>query len=195
MYNEFFPMKDELTDSQANAVLKALDDALDNGPWEESNFLRVIGKNLREIRDNLTAHMNKNAVRNAEQIQAMKELRAGQKEVFIALYSSEGNQVQSWERIIANLQRQMISRPIYAQEGDVLFLIKSKENKLNEAYVAIVVDEEDILTLSPDKTPRDKFGKPLLSLKDRSLNLDNISRFVHLSGTYQYTKGRLIKNT
>ncbi|MDP1602311.1 MAG: Dot/Icm secretion system protein IcmQ [Legionella sp.] len=187
-------MKDELTESQVNAVLKALDDALDQGPWEESNFLRVIGKNLREIRDDLTSHINKNVARGTEQKEKkMAVLQSGQQEVFIALYSSEGNQLQSWERIIANLQRQMISRPIYAQESDVQFLIKSKENKLNEAYVVIVVNEEDILTVSSDKIPRDKFGKPLMSLKDRSLNLNNITRFVHLSGAYDYTKGRLIK--
>ena len=44
-------MKDELSEQQTDAILKALDDAIEHGPWDKSNFLRVIGKNLREIRD------------------------------------------------------------------------------------------------------------------------------------------------
>jgi intracellular multiplication protein IcmQ len=71
--------------------------------------------------------------------------------------------------------------------------IKSKQNRFNEAYVAIYVNQTDILTVDSDKIPLDKFGKPLLSLKNRSLCLDNITRFVHLSGVYHYRKGRLVK--
>ena len=49
--------------------------------------------------------------------------------------------------------------------------------------------------MSADKTPVDKLGKPLLTLKDKSLSLDNINRFVHITGTYQYGQGRLVKNS
>ena len=190
-------MKDQLTESQANEVIKAIDDAIEKGPWDESNFLRVIGKNLHSIRQNLVDKMishSKNPQHSSQQNNALAN-QSQMMEVFIALYSSEGNQLQSWERIIQNLQRQMVSRPIYANEDSVKFLIKSKENKANEAYVSIFINKEDILTLSDEKTPRDKFGKPLLSLKDRSLNLANIHSFVHLSGSYSYVKGRLIKKT
>ena len=190
-------MKDNLTETQTDNILKALDDALAKGPWDESSFLRVIGKNLREIRDNLAKQM---AQSNADLLSGNSKntnrasLKNGHREVFIAVYSSDGNHLQSWERIIANLQRQMISRPIYADEENVKYLIKSKENKMNEAYVAISINEADILTLSADKTPMDKFGKPLMSLKDRSLILENINRFVHVTGTYNYLKGRLVKS-
>lgn len=190
-------MKDQLTQQQTDAILKALDEAINNGPWEESNFLRVIGKNLREIRDNFASQVGgdeqeKNAI--DANLANKAALRSGQQEVFIALYSSEGSNLQSWERIMTNLPRHVVSRPIYAQEDDVRFLIKSKENKMNEAYVAIFINQGDILALSADKIPLDRFGKPLITLKDRAINLDNISRFVHLSGVYSYSKGRLIKN-
>lgn len=189
-------MNDRLTESQTSAILKALDDALANGPWDESNFLRVIGKNIQEIRDNLISEIEKNSEgstrfgskQNSRQIE-----RSGQREVFIALYSSDGAQIPSWERILTNLPRQIISRPIYADEEHVKYLIKSKENKVNEAYVVIFINESDILTVSSDKIPLDKFGKQLMSIKDRALNMDNIVRFVHISGTYTYSKGHLIK--
>ncbi|CEK11411.1 Dot/Icm secretion system protein IcmQ [Legionella hackeliae] len=190
-------MKDKLTSEQAQAILQALDDTIEKGPWEESNFLRVIGKNLREIRQNFA-----NSIGNATEApkskvsgSAERSALSGQQEVFIGLYSTEGNNIQAWERILANLPRQMISRPIYINEQDVKNLIKSKENKINEAYVAAYINQSDILQVAPDKAPMDRFGRPLLALKDRSLSLDNVLRFVHLSGVYRYTKGRLVKNS
>ncbi|RMX05575.1 Dot/Icm secretion system protein IcmQ [Legionella jordanis] len=191
-------MKDRLTEEQTQAILQALDEAIAKGPWEESNFLRVIGKNLREIRQNFANQLglsNQHEVQSKNADAQNQKERTGQQEVYISLYSMDGNTLQTWERILANLPRQMISRPIYENEQDVINHIKSKTNRVNEAYVAAYVSKSDILEVAADKISRDKFGRPLLSLKDRSLNLDNITRFVHMSGTYHYTKGRLIKNT
>ncbi|MBA2657023.1 MAG: Dot/Icm secretion system protein IcmQ [Tatlockia sp.] len=191
-------MKNELTKQQSKAILEALDEAIETGAWDESNFLRALGKNLKGIRDNFAKQLNA----KDDLAQSINELaattlsmkRESQQEVFIALYSSEGHNIQTWERILANLPRQIISRPIYANEEDLIFSIKSKENKNNEAYVAVYISQADILKLHQDKIPFDKFGKPLLSLKDRTVNLDNVTRFVHISGTYSFAKGRLIKN-
>nr|3FXD_A Chain A, Protein IcmQ [Legionella pneumophila str. Corby]3FXD_C Chain C, Protein IcmQ [Legionella pneumophila str. Corby] len=44
-------MKDQLSDEQKETILKALNDAIEKGPWDKSNFLRVIGKKLIAIRD------------------------------------------------------------------------------------------------------------------------------------------------
>ncbi|MFA5959482.1 MAG: Dot/Icm secretion system protein IcmQ [Tatlockia sp.] len=189
-------MKDELTENQTDAILKALDEAIETGPWDESNFLRVIGKNLRTIRDNFANHL-KNAqsetIRRGTTFIPAPARHEGQREIFISLYSSDGNNMQSWERILANLPRQIVSRPIYSNEEAVQYLIKSKENKMNEAYVCAYVNEEDVLLMAEDKIPIDKFGKPLLNIKDRSLKLEHITRFVHLSQEYSYVRGRLIK--
>jgi len=190
-------MKDELSDQQTDAILKALDEALNKGPWEESNFLKVIGKNLREIREGFASQLNATAHEKSKITAHLANriaLRSGQQEIFVALYSSDGTNIQSWERIIMNLPRQMISRPIYADEEDIKALIRTKENKINEAYVSMYISQSDILPLQSDKIPVDKLGKPLLTLKDKSLSLDNINSFVHQSGTYKYSQGRLVKN-
>ncbi|KTD55415.1 Dot/Icm secretion system protein IcmQ [Legionella quateirensis] len=189
-------MKDRLSDEQNEAVLKALNDAIEKGPWDKSNFLKVVGKNLIEIRDGF---INQLGASSRAQLKAESHLanrialRSGQQEIFISLYSADGTTIQSWEKIIANLPKQMISRPIYADEADVKALLKTKENKQNEAYVAIYINQSDILQLSSDKAPVDKLGKMLLTLKDKTLNLENISRFVHISGVYKYERNRLIK--
>ena len=73
--------------------------------------------------------------------------------------------------------------------------IKTKENKVNEAYVSMYINQSDILEMSVDKAHVDKLGKPLLSFKNKSLSLENINNFVHLSDTYQFYHGRLEKKT
>ncbi|KTD75540.1 Dot/Icm secretion system protein IcmQ [Legionella waltersii] len=189
-------MNDDLSDEKAEAILKALNDAIEKGPWEKSNFLKVIGKNLVEVRDRFVSRIgsiNQAKLQGDSNLANRVALRAGQQEIFISLYSSDGSNIQSWERIVANLPNQIISRPIYPDEEGVKDIIKTKDNKLNEAYVAIYINQLDILALHPDKAPADKLGKPLLSLKDKSINLENISRFVHVSGVYRYAGGRLIK--
>lgn len=127
-------MKEDYAEEHNEAILKALDYAIQNGPWDKSNFLRSIGNRLIGIRDNFA---KKISARSQAQIRADTHLanrlalRSGQQEVFVSLYSSDGSNLQSWERIIANLPRQMISRPIYANEEQVQALIKSKEkNKM-----------------------------------------------------------------
>lgn len=191
-------MKDRLSDEQNDAILNALNDAIEKGPWEQSSFLKVIGKNLVEIRDDFLTQLGastKAQLRAESNLANRLALRSGQQEVYISLYSADGNNLQTWERIVANLPRQMISRPIYAREEDIRSLLKTKENKKNEAYVAIFINQGDILPLAPDKASVDKLGTVLLALKDKTLNLDNISRFVHFTGTYHYVQGRLTKIT
>ncbi|QRN03144.1 Dot/Icm secretion system protein IcmQ [Legionella sp. MW5194] len=189
-------MRDDDVQKQIDILIKTLNEAIDNGPWEDSNFLRVVGKNLREIRDNFIRQVGLNPEEKLKSaVNALqRNLHNDQQLVFVSLYSSEGQNLQSWERIIANLQRQIISRPIYADEADIVNLIKSKEKKINEAYLAIFINQSDLLLLPPDKTPLDKLGRPLITLKDKAINLDNIVRFVHFSGVYTYLKGRLVKN-
>ena len=122
-------------------------------------------------------------------------LHSNHQEIFISLYSADGANIRSWERILFNLPKQMVYRSIYTVEDDVKDLIKTKPNKNNEAYVSIYINPNDILMRPQDKTPLDKLGKPLLSLKDNSIGLDNINHFVHSSGTFRLFHGRLIKIT
>lgn len=188
-------MKDKISEEQAQAALKALEEAIAKGPWDASNFLRVIGKNLADLRDEFVATIaaNKTFVAKESPLAASPTLIAGQKEIFIALYCAEGNSLSGWEKILSNLPQHMISRAIYVNELEVEQLIRSRPNKINEAYISAYIKETDILVLPKEKVPKDKFGKELIVLKDKVLQIENMHRFVHLSGRYRYTKGRLIK--
>ncbi len=189
-------MKDQLSDEQNEALVKALNEAIDSGAWDKSNFLKAIGNNLNELRDDFLAQLgtpSQAQLKAESRIANQTALRSGLQEIFVSLYSSDGGSIQSWEKILTNLPRQMISRPIYADEEDIKAIIKTKEHKQNEAYVAIFINKEDILQLSTDKIALDKLGKTLLSLKDRTLNLENVSRFVHQNIVYKFDRNRLVK--
>jgi len=187
---------DELLEQKCRDVLAALDKAITEGPWESSNFLSVVGKKLQKIREDFIRDANLEAIDfitpEAAQAERLGQ-RAGQQEVYINLYSSEGANIKAWERILANLTQRTISRPIYEEENDAINIIKTKENKQNEAYIAIYVNPSDLLTLSADKMPYDKLGRPMLTLKDRAISLENISRFVYNAQSYLYKKGALVR--
>ncbi len=188
--------KQDLTTEQVNAVLQALNTAIAQGPWSESNFLKVIGKHLTDLRNDFMTQVK--SLENmspevASHLANQREQRNSQKKVYVALYSSNGKNIQSWEWIVTNLPRQMVSRPVYLEEDDIQSIIKTKENKANEAYVRIYIDETDILQVDPDKVPIDKLGKPRLLLKDGAFKLNNLESFVHESGVYHYSQGKLVK--
>ncbi len=179
---------------KAKKMLETLNNTLDLGPWNEGSFVVMIGKKIQVLRDDLAAQISKyeeTESSSAEYLAHRAHLSASHKIVYVSLYSSEGVSIGSWEKIIANLPRQIVSRPVYEQEADVQNIIKTKEKKINEAYAAFYVDAAAILNVGADKTITDKLGKPMLVLKDNAIVLEHIEYFVHLSGKYQYSKGRL----
>lgn len=190
-------MKDLLSAEKAQEIIDALDEAIQDGPWSRSNFLAAIGKNLQDMREEMAGKMAaaSSVATRAQvdpQLASRMALRKEQVEIFVALYCSDGQILSAWERLIANLPKQIVSRPIYADEESVKSVIRNKDNIQNEAYVSVYVNPQDLLSLTPDRIPKDKLGQALLTLKDNSLLLENVNRFVHLSGIYQYTQGRLV---
>lgn len=189
-------MDDDNNLQQAKRTLQALDEALLAGPWNETSFVVIVGKKLKLLRDDLAAKITRfeeNETSTPEYVAHRAHLSASHKLVYVSLYSIEGINISSWERIIANLQRQIVSRPIYVQEEDVQNIIKTKDKKINEAYVSLYVDQADVLEVNAEKIPLDKLGKPMMVLKDKAINLQNIEFFYHITGKYRYNRGQLTK--
>lgn len=187
-------MNDLPTGQRTKAILDALNKAIEEGPWGESNFLRTIGNRLRKIRDDFTKQPQPSEA-DRERLAALMQrvkLHVNQQDIFISLYCADGKALSVWEHVVAHVPSQIVSRPMYVEEADVQMLIKSKANGENEAYVVVAVNAKDIVTLSPEKVVMDKLGKPLVSLKGNAVHLNNIKRFVHQSTEYSYKEGRLV---
>jgi len=188
--------KNKFSDKQLNVILKSLRELLERGSWNTSAFLRVIGKKLQKVHDDFAARVH-NAQQGFSHASAQDSMQhmplETQQEIFIALYASDGANIQSWEKILMNLPRQAISRPVYAEATAIQHVFKERKSHLNEAYVVMYINRDAILPTPLDKTPKDRFGTDLLTLKNTALSLDNVIRFVHASGIYTYNKGRLTK--
>lgn len=182
----------------AKTFLAALDKSIASGSWNETNFILIIGKKLKEMRANLAEDIKdfeNNSEFSSDELAKNLAMQNSLREVFISLYSVDGAKLSNWEQIVVNLRKQVISRPVYAAQEEVIAFLKTKEKKINEAYVSIFVKNDDILQLRDDKVQVDKLGQKLLVLKDNSISLDCINYFVHLTGKYKYSRGRLIKES
>ncbi|OGV32355.1 MAG: Dot/Icm secretion system protein IcmQ [Legionellales bacterium RIFCSPHIGHO2_12_FULL_35_11] len=187
---------DEKIRKTAVDFISALDKAIAAGSWDETNFILILGKKIKQMRDALAIKLDSiggDSTLSSDFISRRAALENALIEVYISLFSLEGVKLQSWEQIVYNIKKQVISRPVYATEEEVVNFIKTKSQKLNEAYISIFVRKEDILIPKGDKSPVDRLGQNLLVLKDNAISLDNVNFFIHSTGSYRYSRGKLVK--
>jgi|GEM_PF-803501 len=185
----------------AKSLLKALDDTIQKGPWEKTVFLSAIGKKLREIRtdfknrlsfldpgfDEFASDEEETASLEspkAQKSQAVKDPLPGYTQAFVSLYNADGMNIKKWEKLLLSLDKQVVTRPIYAEEKQIRALMRAKANRKNDAYTAFYVQEGDIIQPKDGHAPLDRLGNPLLILKDGALKIENITHFFHETGIY-----------
>ena len=190
---------------EAREFLEALDESLEKGPWDTTLFLRAVGKKLRDARTKLAIALgvaipeeSPQEIASKQTTQAalaaqMAQQRGEQKEIFILMYCADGGSLTRWEKLLLSLEKQVVSRPIYANESDVRETIRAKKLADNEAYVSAYINKSDLLPVPADKIPRDRQGHPLLILKDGRFNNRLIHRFYHKSGVYAYRDNKLYR--
>lgn len=173
-------------------VLKALDEAIEKGPWEHSPFFKGIGKKLRDLRDKFQQELGLDNI-DIFQLETISIDDSQYTEVYVSLYQAEGTNIRKWLSVIVSLAGLVVSRPIYKNEEDIKAAIRAKEYKQNDGYVVVKVLKEDVMPLTDDNPRLDKEGRELLMLREGAIKLQNIIRFVHMSGEYLFTNNTLVK--
>lgn len=178
-------------------ILKSLDHLIGNKLWENSLFFRAIRKRLEDARDHFKEGLELDTT-----VQTGKTTRDSKffsqedmVEVYMALYISEGVSLRKWESLLNTLGSHAISsvsRPVYKNEQDIQESIRTKEFKQNDAYVAVYVRKSDIAA-PYGKPPVDRHGRELIVLKEGAVRPENITRFVHVSGMYDFIDGMLTR--
>jgi len=186
---------DKLSNEDVAVVLKTLDDLLTKSPWAASDFLGAIAKKIQVLRDDFAkrAEAPTTIVNPAHEMVFDAAGQATRREIFVALYSSTGANLQSWEQILASLPNQIISRPVYSTEIDVQERMRASLNPTNEAYAVVLVDLVIIIAEPPEKARKDKYGKPLLSIREKAISMNQIIRFVHRNESYLLKDGHLVR--
>ncbi len=181
-------------------LIRIVDKLIAEGQWEGSLFFEIAGKKLRDLRDRLNKKLELMGPSASQKNSTLTNNQpaishSGLIEIYISLYNAEGNNLKKWEIILASLNRQIVSRPIYKKEKDIADIIKAKNNTMNDGYAIAYVSETDIMRPQSalDKIPIDRYGHELITLKEHVLKPENITKFVHVTGEYSFQHGVLRK--
>lgn len=151
--------------------------------WQQSNFLKIIHARLQKLSDELaeSAHIvlknneNNQSKDNQDHERTLKEQTM--QLVYIHIYTSDGKELEAWERSISHLHRQFVSRSIYSNESHAQSAAQASPIFLNAGYVAVWVEKSLIFPVEAGHELKDKLGNPVILLKDRAIQLKNIEFF------------------
>lgn len=183
---------EELSKQKLQEIADALDRVVSDLPWQQSVFLKALGKKFETIRDEFVESSGlkpKEAATHAKKDPFA--LKDDEIEVYVALYNAQGTDLKQWAKIISNISTLSISRPTYSTEQAVREMIRSSANILNEGYVSVHIHKGDIIAAPEDRAPRDKLGNILLMLKENIITVSDVRKFYHKSGIYTLKKGEL----
>ncbi len=183
---------DELSKEKLQEIADALDRVVSDLPWQQSVFLKALGKKFEIIRDEFIENSGLKPKDEASHIKKDPfALKDNQIEVFVALYNAQGGDINQWAKVVMNVSKLSISRPIYSTEKAVREMMRSSAHIANEGYVSAHINKSDILPAPEDRAPRDKLGNILLLLKETAITPQCVRKFYHKSGIYTLKKGEL----
>ena len=176
----------------AQLIQEALHKLVQSPDFSHSTFLNLIHKNIVKLSEDFDESVL-NFYYSQEDVEVKPLEYPNHELVYVSIYCSDGNNLTAWERVILNLPKQYISRPIYVREQDAQKAAKAKPLFINEGYVAVFVDKKSIFEQDSDAFAlQDKFGFELLNLKDRAIDLSKIYFFWHNSKQYLFKNQSLI---
>lgn len=185
---------DKLTKEQVEEISSALDRVVEELPWGQSVFLSALGKKFEKIRDEFKQDVG-GMLSDPQKLAIEKKdrfaLKSDQIEVYVGMYNAQGTDLSQWAKVISNLVSQCVSRPMYSTQAAVKEMMRSKTNLINEGYVLLYVNKTDLMSIDPERIPKDKLGNELLLLKERVITQERIKKFYHHTGEYEYKQGIL----
>lgn len=178
----------------ARAIVDAVDHVLEQQAWEQSQFIRVTLKPLKEIRAQAQYILDQQSTLSSAASGSVqqRELAADECYVYMLLFQARGEQLSHWLPQLHAIERHLVARPIYQTEAAVEKLIRQKGNMTSEAYVKFIIKQSAIQSGRFETMRSDRNGSPLLTIQPGSVSADDIVEFVHQGRHYNYSAGKLI---
>lgn len=159
-----------------------------------------IGEKFKFIRDRLTALKD----RIEGELQAIQQdsdsknsIAEDEVVVYVYLYNAQGLVFNTWQKMISPsvFYEYSVNRPIYVNQADVESFIRSRSNKFQHAFLAIVIKKEEMLvSLEGAESLKDQVGNPLIKIKEGCLQIQKMISFMHQDHQYVLNDlGQLIK--
>lgn len=187
--------------SKTEAIIESLEKALREGDWTSSLFLQTTGKKLQNLLDRMHTASSEDkdtdttgTAKTPHQWTEAETTEKGYMKVYVHLFQAQGTKLINWTGTLQSLAQQSVSRSIYENENDIKALIRTKQNSPNEAYATVLVKTENILPQQNHAPLEDRFGHPLVRLKENAIQESHIIQFAHISGLYLFRDGKLEKS-
>ncbi len=176
-------------------LIKVIEDIIKNyDAWDASLLLKSIHSDL-----NNRQHEAQSLIKQAKKIlEKEKEKKSSHLKhdmicIYISLYQSGEGDLKKWRRLLMNLEKSSVGRPIYRKESDVKKLIRTHRNLLHEGYAVVTVSKDSILDLPKERVVLDRFGHEQLALRLDAIQSQNIVKFIHANRyTYTFANQQLI---
>jgi Dot/Icm secretion system protein IcmQ len=179
-------------------LLAAIDQAIEKGDWIGSHFLMNILKQLQDLRTYVLHELSEEpsaapgSNHNLPQKQLdLAEEKEGYVRVYVSLYQSESDSLDRWFSTIKMLTGYGVSRPVYATEEEIQHVMRERRSP-HDAYVSLWVKKTDIIPSYSGSPVKDRWGYTLLTLKEGSIQLQNIILFMHSGRRYYLTNRGLV---
>ena len=99
-----------------------------------------------------------------------------------------------WEVTLRSLSTQVLGRPVYLSEDEVVEMIKIRDKGVQDAYVSLWVSEELLQERFQKLGLTDSLGRKVYSLGSVQVSPERVE-FVHANAMrYRVVKGRLVLN-
>lgn len=148
-----------------------------------------IGDKFRFIREKLKALLTfVDAEMAIMQLEERKELVVHEDEqvIYVYLFNSMGVSLSSWRKMVhaSVFYEYSINRPLYLQKSQIDSLIRGRSNRLQHAYLSVIVKKSDVLE---NQASKDSAGNSLVKVREGSLQRSKLLSFTHGDHVYMVT--------
>ncbi|SRR5579883_1094659 len=158
-----------------------------------------VGTKFRFVQDRLhalLAHLEKKLSDKKEVVaKASVQAEADETIVYVHLYNVQGSNIRSWQSLLLPkvFYEYSVNRPIYTEKKYIDTLLNSKSNKLQHAFLTIVIKQNSVFP-SEESGMKDSLGQPLVRVREGSLFFNKLVSFTHNDQEYEVNEdGQLIK--
>jgi len=176
-------------------VVQHIDRCLHDANWEVSLFFKGLAGQFRDLQTKLQQGLDQVKNHGTEKL-SLDLTPPNMRKVFVLLYLTDGNNLKKWVSLLSNLSTISIGRPVYQNEQQIQSLIRSKPDARFDAYVAVYVNEKEVIEPLGKIIPKDKLGNELLTLREGAIKPQYIIEFVRLISRpeqrYHFIDGELL---
>jgi intracellular multiplication protein IcmQ len=174
-------------------ITELLDRIIKAGDWESSLFLRNTISLLKKRLDIANVLKEEFESQGFVAEQAFPPVDPENAIVlYIALYQTDGNTLEKWEKQLSSILKIAQSRPIYDEESKVINTLRSNLDRATDAYVKVLVDKNEIIDSA--RVMKDRLGQGLITVSITAIRPENIVEFIHQGKRYNFLNKKLIVN-